>query len=91
MPRAAAAKSVIPHSWGVPNWPEEVFPGDPDRARYILRVHREELLLEGALVRVGRDLVVIGSRYSRWLEKKAAMVTDYVIAPNRARDSAEAA
>lgn len=81
-------KSSVPHSWGIDAWPADVYPGTVGRARYLVRVHRESLMLEGALVRVGRDLVVIGARYSRWLEKKAALVAEYEIAPNRDRSAA---
>lgn len=86
----STAKSQVPHSWGIDAWPNDVYPGSVGRARYLVRVHRQDLLVEGALVRVGRDLVVIGARYSRWLEKKASMVADYEIAPNRARATAAA-
>lgn len=37
----------------------------------------------GALVRVGRELVVLGGRYSRWLERQATNVPGFEIAPNR--------
>jgi hypothetical protein len=34
-------------------------------------------------VRIGRDLVVIGSNYSRWLDAHSSQVNGYQIAPNR--------
>jgi hypothetical protein len=39
-----------------------------------VRVHRQELVAAGALSRVGRELVVLGARYVRWLERKAVDV-----------------
>lgn len=73
----------LPHSWDLEGWPSTVFPGTTSRARYIVRTHRDELIREGALARVGRELVVFGARYVRWLEKRASEVPGYVPAPNR--------
>jgi len=73
----------IPHSWSIARWPADVYPGSPSRARYVVRVHRNELLQADALSRVGRDLIVLGQRYGRWLEKKSANVPGYEIAANR--------
>jgi hypothetical protein len=72
-----------PHSWDLGRWPPHVYPGTERRGRYVLRVHRQELLAAGALVRVGRELVVIGARYQRWLEKHAALVPDFECPANR--------
>ena len=73
----------IPHSWGLNAWPSHVFPGSPKSARWLVRCNKNELVAAGALVRVGRQLVVIGNRYSRWLELQAAEVPGFEIAPNR--------
>lgn len=81
----------VPHSWDLEGWPASVFPGTTSRARYIVRSHRDDLLKEGAIARVGRELVIFGARYTRWLEKRAADVPGYVPAPNRKTQTSEAA
>jgi hypothetical protein len=69
--------TTIPHSWSLDNWPSSVFPHTPGKGKYLTRVNRTELLQCGALVRVGRTLVVIGPRYERFLQKQAARVPGY--------------
>ena len=78
----ANRKSELPHSWTVDGWPPGVFPNSVTRARYLVRTHRDELILAGALSRVGRSLIVLGERYERWLQRKSARVPGYDIAPN---------
>ena len=85
MSKQRPADSSIPHSWDVEHWPQTVYPHSSHRARYLIRTYRDELLCEGAMSRVGRELVFLGARYSRWLEKRAAYVPGYVPAPNRER------
>jgi len=75
--RKSAPESGLPHSWAVNEWPETVFPGSTGKARYMIRVHKMDLLQAGALVRVGRGLVVLGARYARWLELQAGCVPGY--------------
>jgi hypothetical protein len=75
------------HSWTVSEWSKQapnVYPNSTPRARYLVRSHRDSLVQAGCLVRVGRELVVIGDRYARWLEKQAANVPGYQIAANTA-------
>jgi hypothetical protein len=67
----------LPHSWGINSWPETVWPHEPKRARYVVRANLNALLQVGAISRVGRELVLIGDRYSRWLDKNASRVPDY--------------
>lgn len=74
---------TIPHSWSIEHWPEHVHPGTPTRARYLVRANRDSLLAAGAISRVGREIVILGGRYSRWLEKNTANVPGYEIAANR--------
>lgn len=89
MARHSGSAAEVPHSWDLEGWPSTVFPGSTSRARYIVRTHKDELLREGALARVGRELVVFGARYTRWLEKRATDVPGYVPAPNRGRQEAQ--
>lgn len=81
-----AQKPTLPHSWPISDWPADVYPNTPKKARYLARSHKDELHREGALVRVGRELVFIGAPYSRWLQKKASRVPDYDCPANRPRD-----
>jgi hypothetical protein len=73
-----------PHSWAIENWPAHVYPHSPGKGRYLIRSNRTKLVEAGALTRVGRDLVVMGAPYSKWLESLAGRVDDFHIAPNRA-------
>jgi hypothetical protein len=73
----------IPHSWTIEGWPADIYPNSASRARYIVRTHKPSLIAEGALARVGRDLVFFGANYHRWLERKRADVPGYEIAANR--------
>lgn len=77
-----------PQSWDLEHWPAHVYPHTEGRARYLLRAYRDELLAAGALTRVGRELVVLGARYARWLEKRSAEVPGYVPAANKPTASA---
>ena len=80
---------AAPHSWSITSWPASVYPNTTERARYFVRVHKDELFKAGALTRPGRELVVIGSRYARWLEKKATRVPEFDNGAARTRDCAE--
>ncbi|MGH8228270.1 MAG: hypothetical protein ACREU3_10275 [Steroidobacteraceae bacterium] len=88
MPRQLSVRAEIPHSWDVEHWPAGVYPHSEGRARYLIRTYKDELLREGAMSRVGRELVFLGARYSRWLERRAAYVPDFEIAPNRPKKDA---
>ena len=66
-------KSTEP-SWSVSTWPNDVYPNDPKRARYLVRVHKDDLLRFGALARVGRELIIFGKGYQKWLQRKAVNV-----------------
>jgi hypothetical protein len=82
MPRIQAN---LPHSWSIDVRPPGVYPGTPSRGRYPVRVHRKDLILAGALARVGRELVILGEPYNEWLQKSVENVPNYDIAPNRSR------
>lgn len=77
-----------PQSWDVNNWSGEDFPHSSARAKHLIRQHRDELVNAGALVRIGRTLVVLGGPYRDWLAKHADRVADYVIPPNRPENEA---
>ena len=81
------------HSWGVDSRPADTFPGDPKRGRYLVREFRHELVEAGALARIGRQLVVFGGPYRRWLERRGARerVLGFEISANRDRHSDVAA
>lgn len=89
MSRHNISTAEVPHSWDLDGWPASVFPGSTSRGRYIVRTHKDDLMREGALARVGRELVVFGARYTRWLEKRASEVPGYVPPPNRDRSHPE--
>ena len=80
----------LPHSWAIDQWPAGVYPNNVTKARYVVRVHRDELVLSGALTRVGRNLIVLGAGYNKWLQKKAGRVADFSIAPNRSQPAERA-
>jgi hypothetical protein len=73
-----SAEPKCPHSWDLPMWPGNVWPGDSKRARWLVRAYRDELMRYGALSRAGRTLVVIGRGYSAWLEQRASHVPGYL-------------
>lgn len=81
MPRKDTAN--LPHSWAVTDWPAEVFPNKAHAAHYLVRSHETALTAEGALVRIGRQRVILGAPFSRWLAKHSRHVAEYQIAPNR--------
>jgi len=72
-----------PHSWAIESWPAFVYPHSPGKGRYLVRCNRTALVQAGALSRVGRDLVVLGAPFSRWLESQSNRVAGFEIAPNR--------
>jgi hypothetical protein len=71
--------------WNIPNWPEEVYPHDPDSARHLVQSNRDKLVEAGALIRYGRELVVIGVPYVRWLATHTKGVADIEMACNAPR------
>jgi hypothetical protein len=85
--RPEAQPVGLPHSWGINSWPVTVWPHEPKRARYLVRANQNALLQAGALCRIGRELVVIGARYGRWLERNASRVPEYKSNANRVKPS----
>lgn len=74
--RASGRESAL-HSWDFDSWPQSVWPNDPDRAKWVVRSNRRELMAEGALSRIGRRLVILERGYSRWLARQADRVTRF--------------
>lgn len=82
------SKIPIPHSWSVDTWPENVYPHTPKRARYLVRAHRDALMAIGALARVGREIVIIGDKYHRYLERQASAVVGFECPANAKKNQA---
>jgi hypothetical protein len=89
--RRGGTESAEPHSWDFDNWPESVWPNDPDRAKWVVRSNRRELMAEGALTRVGKRVVILGRGYKRWLARRADRVTEFDSNLPHLRRSAETA
>jgi hypothetical protein len=79
----SALSSNVPHSWPVRNWPASVYPNDSRKGLYLVRIHGRELLKANALARIGRERIVFGAPYVRWMAKKAGDVPGYELAVNR--------
>jgi hypothetical protein len=91
-PAKGIAVQAAPQSWDLEHWPAHVYPHERGRARYLIRAHKIELIAAGALARVGREFVILGQQYTRWLQKQTTRAAAYSIAPNRAsRTQVEAA
>jgi hypothetical protein len=90
MPAKVSTAEKLPHSWTIDSWPASVYPSTPSRARYIVRTNKNELIAARALSRVGRDLVVLGEGYGRWLAKRVGKVGPFDIPPNAARRASKA-
>ena len=69
--------------WNFENWPEHVFPHNEDAGRHLCREHREGLMRAGALVRIGRQIVVMGIPYLNFLQKHASRVPDFELPCNK--------
>lgn len=65
------------NSWDFDNWPQSVWPNDPDRAKWVVRANRRELMAENALSRVGKRLVILERGYTRWLARRADRVAEF--------------
>lgn len=89
----AIADGSTAHSWSIDCWPADVFPGDPGKAKWLVRERRRELVEANCLARIGRQIIVFGGPYRKWLESRAGRerVIGFEIAPNRDRRSGAAA
>jgi hypothetical protein len=62
-------------SWAISEWPENVYPNNPERGKRLCRLYRDDLFDHGAIVRVGdRQLVVMGAAYFKWLSSHTSRV-----------------
>jgi hypothetical protein len=75
-PRDRAGNNA-PHSWELETWPADVWPHEPKRASWVIRAYRGELVEAGALTRIGKRLVIIGSGYSNWQKRRARHVVEF--------------
>ena len=73
---ATGAAPQLPHSWDIQSWPAAVWPCSGERARWVLRAYRSELVA-GALSRTGKLLIVLGKGYARWLDSRMAQVGEF--------------
>ncbi len=90
MARQLAAMPA-PHSWDMEHWPGHVYPHNEGRARWLMRANKDELILAGAVTRIGREFVFFGDAYSRWLQSKKPRVRDFVPNFRQSADPGEAA
>jgi hypothetical protein len=86
--KSTAVLTEVPHSWDLAHWPASIYPHTEPRARYLIRANRDALMAEGALTRVGRELVVFGKNYDRWLQRQRGEVTGYECPANLKRGAA---
>ncbi len=84
---AGAYASVSPREWSARA--AHIWPHTSQRADYVCRAYRNELVAAGALVRVGKELIVRLEAYDRWLAKRARMVADYDVPANRDEHAAK--
>jgi hypothetical protein len=69
-PKATADLFTPWGSWAIGDWPENIYPNKADAGRHLCRAHRDSLEKAGALVRVGRELIVLGAAYFNWLKQR---------------------
>lgn len=72
-----AESNRVPHSWELKTWPPEVWPHTRDRASWVAKAYRSELLELNALSRVGTTLVFIGAEYTKWLKRRSRKVVEF--------------
>jgi hypothetical protein len=73
----------IPHDWTFGTWPGHVYPYNGSKARHLVRVNQSALLAAGALTRIGREIVVLGAGYLKWMASNAPRVIEFDVAANR--------
>jgi hypothetical protein len=93
MPTIKSSPTIpLPHSWDLRSWQTIAAHGWPHNemaARRLLRAHRAELQAAGALTRIGRSLVFLGSGSMKWLASQAPNVTELDVPMNRPEHAAK--
>jgi hypothetical protein len=74
---------AAPHSWSVARWPAHVWPGDSTKGRRFVRTYEKELLKYKALTRMGREPVVMGAGFTRFMAAQAYRAADFEVPCNR--------
>lgn len=62
-----AVQMLFGDSWSLKHWPENVYPHSFKQGRYLVRCNLTSLDKAGVLRRIGRELVVLGDPYRKWL------------------------
>lgn len=68
--------------WDFANWPANVYPHDPARAKQLYRSNKNALIAEGAISREGRNIIFFPKPYLRWLRKLSERVKEYALPCN---------
>jgi hypothetical protein len=68
---------AVPHSWGFSTWPAHVWPNDGVRGKRFCRTFEDQLFKSGALTRGGRELIVIGAGFTKFLHSQRHRVQDF--------------
>ena len=74
----------LPHDWTFRNWPADVYPYEGTRGRHLVRQNQNDLVAAGALTRIGKQIVVLGAGYTKWLAAQTYRVTEFDVPANRA-------
>lgn len=82
MPKPIPA-ALPPHSWRTKDWPPFVYPGNCSSGKRIVWANQDTLVRLGALARCGRELVVFGGPYVKWLQSQGDRVSGYDLPANR--------
>lgn len=62
-----AVQMLFGDSWSLRGWPLNVYPNDFKKGRHLVRCNETSLKKAGALIRRGRELVILGDQYRTWL------------------------
>lgn len=84
--RLGDAVQPLPFSWELAEWNEQaahVWPHTTERARWLVKHHRADLIKHGVLSRIGRTLIVSGSGYANFLQAMQGRVEGFVVPMNQ--------
>ena len=84
-PTFAQQVPSLQHSWSFDGWPEDVYPHTPERARYLFRHHKAELIAAGAVCRIGTKILFLGAGYSLWMASATAKMRGFEATVHRER------